>query len=86
MEIYDMLARTIVRMLKAGSRETGLHQALLTGGVTSSALLRELLETRRKKMQGCPEMVFGKPERSGDNAVGVALIGRNRFLRADASD
>lgn len=86
MEIYDMLARTIVRMLKAGSRETGLHQALLTGGVASSALLRELLETRRKKMQGCPEMVFGKPERSGDNAVGVALIGRNRFLRADASD
>ena len=74
-EIYDLLARTIVRLLKAGAKKTGLSRALVTGGVASSTLLRPLLEERRSKTAGCPEMVFGKPERSGDNAVGVALIG-----------
>ena len=74
-EIYDLLARTIVRMLKAGAMKTGFSKALVTGGVASSFLLRQLLEDRRRKTAGCPVMMFGKPERSGDNAVGVALIG-----------
>ena len=78
-EIYDLLARTIVRLLKAGARETGFSKALVTGGVASSPLLRQMLEERRKKTTGCPEIVFGKPERSGDNAVGVALIGAEKL-------
>ena len=80
-EIYDLLARTIARMIKAGAKETGLQKALVTGGVASSTLLRQLLEERRKKTPGCPEMIFGKPERSGDNAVGVALIGAGLAAR-----
>ena len=78
-EIYDLLARTIARMLKAGARNTGLDRALVTGGVASSPLLRQLLEERRRKMPGCPETVFGRPERSGDNAVGVALLGAEKL-------
>ena len=74
-EIYDLLARTLIRMLQAGSEKTGIRQALITGGVAASALLRQMLEERRKKTRNCPEIVFGKPEMSGDNAVGVALIG-----------
>ena len=79
-EIYDLLARSIVRMLKAGAVKTGLADALVTGGVASSPLLRQLLAERRARTQGCPRMVFGKPERSGDNAVGVALIGAKKYL------
>ena len=82
-EIYDLLARTIVRMLKAGAKETGFSKALVTGGVASSPLLRQMLEERRSKMPGCPEIVFGKPERSGDNAVGVALIGARRIQNSE---
>ena len=78
-EIYDLLARTLARMLKAGAEKTGLKKALVTGGVAASALLRQLLEERRLKTRGCPEIVFGKPEMSGDNAVGVALIGAKRL-------
>ena len=62
-------------MLQAGSEKTGIRQALITGGVAASKLLRQLLEERRRKTRNCPEIVFGKPEMSGDNAVGVALIG-----------
>ena len=74
-EIYDLLARTIVRMLKAGAAQTGQTRALVTGGVASSPLLRQMLKERKNRTRGCPELIFGKPERSGDNAVGVALIG-----------
>lgn len=81
-EIYDLLARTLIRMLQAGSEKTRIRQALITGGVAASGLLRELLEQRRKKTRNCPEIVFGKPEMSGDNAVGVALIGAKRLANS----
>ena len=79
-EIYDLLARTLVRMLKAGSAKTGTGKALVTGGVASSTLLRRLLTERKQKTRGCPELFFGSPEMSGDNAVGTALIGIKQFL------
>ena len=82
-EIYDLLARMIVRLLKAGAKKTGFTKALVTGGVASSTLLRQLLKERRNKVAECPEIVFGKPERSGDNAVGVALIGAKRLVGSD---
>ena len=78
-EIYDLLARTLVRMLKAGAEKTGLKKALVTGGVAASALLREMMEDRRRKTRGVPEIIFGRPEMSGDNAVGVALIGAAKY-------
>ena len=79
-EIYDLLARTLLRMLKAGTRKTGIREALITGGVAASGLLRRLLEERRSRTEGCPELTFGRPEMSGDNAVGVALIGAKKFI------
>ena len=79
-EIYDLLARTLVRMLQAGKAKTGIGRALIFGGVASSALLREMTAHRAAKMRGCPELAFGSPELSGDNAAGVALIGVKSFL------
>ena len=78
-EIYDLLARTLVRMLKAGAAKTGISKALVTGGVAASALLRQMMAERRAKTRGCPEIIFGRPEMSGDNAVGVAIIGAKRL-------
>ena len=78
-EIYDLLARTLIRMLRAGTARTGMRQALITGGVASSALLRRMLQERKSKVRDCPELFFGQPEMSGDNAVGVALTGVKRL-------
>ena len=80
-EIYDLLARTLVKMLQAGKAETGISRALIFGGVAASGLLREMVARRAMKTRGCPEIVFGSPELSGDNAVGVALIGGRRWRR-----
>ncbi|MCR5296057.1 MAG: O-sialoglycoprotein endopeptidase [Clostridiales bacterium] len=74
-EVYDLLARTIARMLAAGAAKTGIRKALVTGGVASSELFREMLAERLRKTRNAPDAVFGAPEMSGDNAVGVARIG-----------
>lgn len=74
-EIYDLLARTVARMLSAGAKATGIHQALVAGGVASSALFRQLLTERLNARDRTVAVVFGKPDLSGDNAAGVALIG-----------
>ena len=80
-EIYDVLARTVSRMISAGSRKTGLREVLVTGGVAGSELFREMLAERCARLRGTPEPVFGEREMSGDNAVGVALIGLQRLKR-----
>ncbi len=74
-EIYDVLARSTARMLAAGAEKTGLYSALVTGGVASSPLFRLMLVQRITARRSSLKIVFGQPEMSGDNAVGVALIG-----------
>lgn len=74
-EVYDLLARTVARMILAGAKQTGLRQALLAGGVASSALFREMVVARMAKLDRSMRLHFGRPEYSGDNAVGAARIG-----------
>lgn len=76
LEIYDLLARTVLRMVTAGAGENGCRKALVTGGVASSELFRRMLTERAKGNRRSPEILFGRPEMSGDNAVGVARIAR----------
>ena len=79
-ELYDLLARTITRLVAAGVRDTGIRKVLITGGVASSELLRTMLNERMRK-QRLPEPVYGRPDLSGDNAVGVAMIGLKEYMR-----
>ena len=74
-ETYDVLCRTILKMLENAAKETGVRQALLFGGVMSSLRLRRLCQERIEKRRIPLDLYFGKPELSGDNAVGVALAG-----------
>jgi len=83
-EVYDLLARTVSRMVCAGVKQTGIRQALIAGGVASSALFRQLLRERVAKRDRGLHVYFGKPEYSGDNAVGVALIGAQMLREQEA--
>ena len=74
-EVYDLLARTVARMVVAGTKHTGLKRVLLAGGVASSALFREMVTARVAKLDRGVHVYFGRPEYSGDNAVGAARIG-----------
>ena len=78
-EVFDFLCRTIERQIEAACEITGCRQALLAGGVASSTLLREMLEKRAKKRRLNCRLCFARPELSGDNAVGVALLGAGMY-------
>ena len=78
-EVFDFLSRSILRMIEAACGETGCRQALLAGGVASSGLLKDMMLSRAKK-RGLPcRLCFARPELSGDNAVGVALLGARAY-------
>ena len=79
MEVYDLLARTVARLILAGAAKTGIRQVLIAGGVASSALFRRLVTERIRKGDRGLRVCFGKPEYSGDNAVGAALIGARKY-------
>ncbi len=78
-EVFDFICRTVYRQIEAACEATGARQALLAGGVASSTLLREALTKRAKKRGLKCRLHFARPELSGDNAVGVALLGAQRL-------
>ena len=80
-EVFDFLARTVARMIAAGAEAAGARQVLLAGGIASSALFRKLLSGRIRNSGSSLRLIYGDPELCGDNAAGVALIGRNCYLR-----
>lgn len=80
-EVYALIARTIVRMIELVTEHTGMSDILLVGGVVSSRLLRQLISDRVRKKRMNIMLHFARPECSGDNAVGVALIGQETWAR-----
>lgn len=83
-EVFDVLARTVSRMLTAGCRKTGQRDVLICGGIASSLLFRKMLSERLKKKRLPVRIVYGDTELSGDNAAGVAMIGADRLRNSMA--
>lgn len=79
-EVFDLLARTAFKMLSAAGISTGVQDALVFGGVASSQLLRDLLMQRVQARRSTLRLHFGRPELSGDTAVGVAAIGAKQHF------
>ncbi len=84
-EVFDVLSRTVARMLDGACKHAGTSCALAVGGVMSSTLLRELLQRRLQKLRSPVHVVFGQPQYSADNAAGVARIGMEHFLTKQRS-
>lgn len=80
-EVFSLVERTVLRLLTAAADKTGVHDALLTGGVASSQLLRDQLCAINQKRRLGLRLYFGQRQYAGDNAAGVALIGRDRMMK-----
>lgn len=78
-EVFDCIARTVARLILEGCKREGHSDALLGGGVASSALIRQEVAIRVAKRNRGIRLHFARPELSGDNAVGVAMIGWERL-------
>lgn len=79
-EVFDVLARTVARLLTGACQKPNAKKALAVGGVASSTLLREQLRRRLAKQRVQMEVLFGQPQYSADNAAGVAAIGMKKYL------
>jgi len=75
--IYDLLARTLAKLLRNAALRQGERPVLLCGGVASSQLLKELLRERCSL-----PLFFGESRYSSDNAVGIAALGFDREVGA----
>lgn len=82
-EIFDFLSRSVERMIEEACERTRCTQALLAGGVASSTLFRAMLAERAHKRGLRCGLHFARPELSGDNAVGVALLGADAHAKAE---
>ena len=82
-EVYGVLCRTVLRLVQAAAEKSGVRDALIAGGVASSRLLRDLLAERNEKRRTGLKLSFGRPDLSGDNAVGAALIGLENMRRTE---
>lgn len=76
--VYDCIARTLVKWLLNASELTGCKTVLISGGVASSRLLRDLLKER---INGKLSVYFGQPAYSSDNAIGTAMIAYDTFTQ-----
>lgn len=62
----DYISQSLESMILSAIKNYGSLPLILTGGVMANSLIRKYLSSKF-------ECIFGKPEMSGDNAVGLAV-------------
>lgn len=77
--LYNCLSQSLYRATKNAVEQYGIKEVLFVGGVASSKLFRELMFSLTK--ESAINIAFGNNELSGDNAVGVGLIGYDAWKR-----
>ena len=75
-ELFDKMGKAVSDMTLQLTDKFGRKPVLFAGGVSSSEYLRKYID---HKLGDRINYVFGAPELSGDNAVGVALIGMKNY-------
>ncbi|MBR0140494.1 MAG: DNA-binding protein [Firmicutes bacterium] len=74
--LMERISESFVALTDRVIKGTGTDSVLITGGVASSAFLRSYVSKQGR------DWVFGQPRLCSDNAVGCALICRDRLLNA----
>ena len=74
--VFDAICDNIIAMTKQLIEKYGNAPVLFAGGVMSNTYMR-------KNLSESFEAYFSEPAFSSDNAAGIALLCRNRFLKKD---
>ncbi len=78
--VMSAIARTLAKMVGGAAYYAGISDVLMAGGVSSSEYLRKYLPAYIEKRGMHVNLKFSFAELSSDNAVGVALLGRKKFM------
>lgn len=83
--LLSAIARTLAKMVGSAAYYAGLNTILMAGGVSSSQYLREHFVEALDKRGMNPKVVFSSVEFSSDNAVGVALLCRKKYMNREGN-
>ncbi len=73
--LLEYIAKTLVKMTSAACERYGELPLLYAGGVMSNSIIKERIREKYKRAY------FAEPQFSSDNAVGTALLARERYLK-----
>ena len=85
-QVYSVIARTVLKWIQHRSEEDPDSQFLLMGGVSSSLLLKKMIQDRMNKKRLSLALHYADPVYSSDNAFGIALIALEEWIRNESSN
>ncbi len=71
--VFDFIGRTLEKLALAARAEYGSLPVVWAGGVMSNTIIK-------KRLSQLPDVFFAEPCFSADNAVGTALLCRERYM------
>jgi N6-L-threonylcarbamoyladenine synthase len=75
--VLDFISKTIERLTKNLRAKYENEQIIYAGGVMSNSIIQENIRSKFKNVY------FAKPEFSSDNASGIALLTRMKYLNKE---
>jgi len=76
--VEGCIVRSLIKVLEKALQDTKLTKILFVGGVMANKYIRHEVT---KKLAAKAELFWAVPEWSSDNAIGVALLAREHFLK-----
>ncbi|MFZ3170690.1 MAG: hypothetical protein WA118_01690 [Carboxydocellales bacterium] len=80
--VEKCIALSLEKLLLQALQNYGLREMLIVGGVAANQYIRTRLSQKLEHPAVKAKLYFAEPVYSSDNAVGVALLGREYVLRA----
>lgn len=78
--VEGCVARTMSKLIMAGIEQTGLGEILVVGGVAANKYIRsEIVRRLNNKVLSRAALFWAEPNWSRDNAIGVALLMREKL-------
>ncbi len=71
--VFEFIAKSLLRLAQNARLEQGELPIVWAGGVMSNSIIKS-------RLSELGNVYFTEPQYSADNAAGVALIGRNKYL------
>ncbi len=78
--IFTRIAELLVNSARASAEAAGVSRVYMAGGVSASRFIRKHIYSSHAASDSFPEILFGDPALSGDNAVGIAGLARRLFI------
>lgn len=79
--VENCISISLEKVISKAVTDTGIKEVLIVGGVSANRFVREKLSTKLRQKSVATRLYFAAPGLSSDNALGTALIGRQKLRK-----